>query len=132
MLEPIRTPARSDLEFALGRAYAASGQNREGCRNSCESLLHHADQRGSRCGVRGNEKTSGLHPAPTVAQRKTRAEALVKRTALRRCRRRIPEPRAASRVQSPRPAMELDLADALHRSGRNQDAKQVLSASAVT
>ena len=51
LLEHNRLPARSDVELALGRAYAASGEHSKAVEALCKCLLHHANQRRGGCGL---------------------------------------------------------------------------------
>ncbi len=125
LLEQIRLPLRSDLEFALGRAYAASGQTGKAA-DTLTNIYYTMPASAEADGAFAELKKLPLVPEPTVAQRKTRAEALVSR---RRYADAAEEYRSLANEASPadRPAMQLSLADALHRSGRNRDAKQVLA-----
>ncbi len=125
LLEQIRVPVRSDLELALGRAYAASGQTAKAA-ETLANIYYTMPACAEADGAYAELKKLPLVPEPTVAQRKTRAEALVSR---RRYADAAEEYRSLASEASPndRPAMQLALADALHRSGRNRDAKQVLA-----
>ncbi|MFZ0805661.1 MAG: transglycosylase SLT domain-containing protein [Candidatus Sulfotelmatobacter sp.] len=125
LLEKNRLPARSDLEFTLGRAYAALGQNPKAAAafanvyfnmpTSAEADPAHAEL----------EKLS-LVLAPTSAQHKTRAELLMKarryNDAAEEYRELLIHLSAAER-----PEVELALADALHRASRNREAKAELT-----
>jgi soluble lytic murein transglycosylase len=125
LLEPIRTPERSDLEFALGRAYAASGQNAKAA-ETLTNIYYTMPASAEADAANGELRKLSLVPAPTVSQRKIRAEALVKH---HRYADAAEEYRSLTNETAPpiRPAMQLALADALHRSGRNRDAKQALA-----
>jgi soluble lytic murein transglycosylase len=129
LLEQTRTPVRSDVEFALGRAYAASGQTA----NAAETFanIYYTMPASVEADAAFAElKKIPSAPPPLVSQRKFRADSLFKR---RRYADAADEYRTLANEASPgstdydRPAIELALADALHRSGRNRDAKQVLS-----
>ena len=125
LLEKDRLPARSDIELALGRAYAAMGQTVKAADalgnvyynmpTSAEADIAYSDLK----------KLPGA-PQPTPAQRKTRAELLMK---ARRYNDAADEFREVASHADPasRPAAELALADALHRSGRNREAKSELT-----
>lgn len=124
LLERIRVPIHSDVEFSLGRAYAASGQTAK----AVETLANiYYTMPGS---VEADSAYAELRklpsvPPPTTAQLKARAEGLLSR---RRYAEAADEYRNLVNLASPedRSKMQLALADALHRSGRNRDAKQVL------
>jgi soluble lytic murein transglycosylase len=125
VLEKIRTPTRSDVEFALGRAYAASGQTAKAA-ETLGNIYYTMPASAEADGAYAELKKLLSAPPPTVTQLRTRAEALVSR---KRYAEAADEYRALANQVSPedRPAMQLALADALHRSGRNRDAKQVLA-----
>jgi soluble lytic murein transglycosylase len=124
LLERIRVPTRPDVEFALGRAYAASGQTAK----AAETLGHiyYTMPAATEADAAYAElKQLPSVPPPTVAQLKTRAEALISR---HRYTDAADEYRSLLNAASPddRPKMQLALADALHRGGRNRDAQQEL------
>ncbi len=125
LLEPLRVPVRSDLEFELGRAYAAAGQPAKAAETlaniyytmptSAEADLAYAEL-----------KKLPSAPPPTVTQRKTRALVLLNR---KRYAEAADEYRSLANEASAsdKPSLQLALADALHRGGRNHDAKLVLA-----
>jgi len=125
LLEPLRMPVRSDLEFELGRAYAASGQPAKAAETlanvyytmptSTEADLAYAEL-----------KKLPSAPPPTVTERKTRALVLLNR---KRYAEAADEYRSLANEANPtdKPSLQLALADALHRGGRNHDAKLVLA-----
>ncbi|HEY1657678.1 MAG TPA: transglycosylase SLT domain-containing protein [Candidatus Sulfotelmatobacter sp.] len=125
LLEKIRVPIRSDVEFALGRAYAGAGLNAKAAEtlaNIYYTLPTSAESDAAFIELRKLPSA----PLPTVTQLRTRAMSLVNHKryadAVDAFRSLVSEATLADR-----PAMELALADALHRAGRNRDAKQVLS-----
>jgi len=124
LLEPLRLPVRSDLEFALGRAYAASGQTAK-AGETLENIYYTMPACIEADAAYTEFKKLPSAPPPTVAQRKTRAGALMNKKryaeAADEYRRLINE------TPVDRPLMQLALADALHRAGRNHDAKLVLA-----
>jgi len=77
LLEKDRLPARSDLEFALGRAYAASGQSAK----AAEALgnIYYAMPTSTEADAAYAEmkKLPSASPA-TAAQKKTRGDLLMK------------------------------------------------------
>ncbi len=125
LLEQNRTPVRSDIEFALGRAYAASGKNAKAAEifaniyytmpTAVEADAAHAEL-----------KKLPAVPQATPAQIKTRADALMNHKryaeAADEYRTLVNESSAADRS-----SIRLDLAEALHRGGRNHDVKPVLA-----
>lgn len=125
LLERIREPVRSDVEFALGRAYAASGQTAK----AAETLanIYYTMPASAEADAAYAELTKlPSAPPPSITQLKTRAEGLISR---KRYAEAADEYRSLASQASPedRPKMQLALADALHRSGKNRDAKQALS-----
>jgi len=124
VLERIRTPTRSDVEFALGKAYAALGQ-KEKAAEAFETVYYNMPVSGEADGAHAELQQLSLTPAPTISQRQIRAAELMKR---KRYADAAEEYRSLANEASPptKTAMQLALADALHRAGRNRDAKQVL------
>ncbi len=125
VLEPIRLPTRSDLEFALGRAYAAAGQN-----SKAAETLANIYYTMPTC-VEADAAFAALNklpnvPAPTPAQLKTRADALM-------TKKRYSDAAEAYRTLADqagpevKPTLQLSYVEALHRSGRNRDAKLALA-----
>jgi len=125
LLEKIRAPIRSDVEFAMGRAYAAAGQDAK----AAETLanIYYTMPTCTEADAAYIElRKLPAAPPPTVTQLRTRALALVNH---KRYADAVDAFRSLVNEATPgeRPTMELALADALHRAGRNRDAKQVLS-----
>jgi soluble lytic murein transglycosylase len=125
LLEKIRTPTRSDVEFALGRAYAASGQAGKAA-ETLANIYYTLPAAAEADAAYAELKKLPSAPSPTATQLRTRAEGLV---AHKRYSEATEEYRSLVNRASPedRPKMQLALADALHRSGKNRDAKQVLA-----
>ena len=125
LLEKIRTPTRADVELALGRSFVASGETAKGA-EILENIYY--TMPGSAEADMAYAELSKLPvvPAPTAAQLKTRAEGLTSR---KRYAEAADEYRSLLNQSSPedRPKIQLALADALHRSGKNRDARQVLA-----
>jgi soluble lytic murein transglycosylase len=124
-LEKIRTPIRSDIEFALGRAYAASGQNAKAA-ETLTNIYYTMPTCAEADAAYSELKKLSVAPLPTVAQLRTRAEGLISH---KRYAEAADEYRTLVNQSNSeeRPRMQLALADALHRSGKNKDAKQVLT-----
>ena len=125
LLEQVRGPVRSDLELALGRAYAASGQTTKAA-NTLENIYYTMPASIEADAAYAELKKLPSAPPPTVTQRKTRADGLMNR---RRYADAAEEYRTlANEVSSnDRPPIQVTLAEALHRSGKNRDAKQILA-----
>ncbi|MFZ0994050.1 MAG: transglycosylase SLT domain-containing protein [Candidatus Sulfotelmatobacter sp.] len=129
LLAQDRTPVRSDVELALGRAYAAASQSAKAAEifsNIYYTMPASADADAAYAELR---KLPSV-PPPTASQLKTRADGLMSKKryadAAEEYRNLISEisPNANSTERS---AIQLDLADALHRDGKNRDAKLVLA-----
>jgi soluble lytic murein transglycosylase len=125
LLERIRKPIRSDVELALGRAYAAGGENTKAAEifaNVYYSMPASAEADAAYAAMKNLPNT----PAPTVGQLQIRAEGLISHhryaDAAGEYRSLVNEVAATDRSK-----VELTLADALHRSGNNHEAKQILS-----
>jgi len=125
LLEQIRVPVRSDIEFTLGRSYAASGQTAKAA-ETLENVYYTMPASAEADAAYAELKKLPSVPPPTVIQRKTRADALVSR---HRYTEAADEYRSLVNEASldDRAAMQLALADALHRGGKNRDAKLVLA-----
>jgi len=125
VLESIREPIRSDVEFALGRTFAASGQPAKAAaifENIYYTMPTAVEADAAYSELR---KLPGA-PPPTFAQIKIRADALM-------AKHRYADAADQYRIlvsqssTADRPQMQLALAEALHKSGRNNDAKPVLA-----
>jgi soluble lytic murein transglycosylase len=125
LLEQVRLPTRSDLEFALGRAYAASGQTVKATQ-TFENIYYTMPTSAEADAAYAELQKLPSVPTPTLSQLKTRAEGLMSR---RRYAEAADEYRSLvnEASASDRPSIQLSLADALHRSGKNHDAKLVLA-----
>jgi soluble lytic murein transglycosylase len=125
LLEKDRAPVRSDVEFALGRAYAASGQSAKAAEALANVYYNMPTSAEADAALAEMKKLSGLPPA-TEAQRKTRADLLMK---ARRYGDAADSYRETLALANPadRPAVQIALADALHRNGRNVEARQQLA-----
>jgi soluble lytic murein transglycosylase len=124
LLEKERSPVRSDVEFALGRAYEVVGENQragDAFRNIFYSMPNSAEADDAGAELRK------LHVPGTLAERRTRADLLLKTRhysdAAQEYRDLENEVNAADR-----PAIELSLATALEKSRRSRDAQKVLTA----
>jgi soluble lytic murein transglycosylase len=125
LLEKDRLPARADIELAIGRAYAMLGkQDKAG--EALANVYYNMPTAAEADVARTELKKLPIVPGPTQTQHKTRAELLVK---AKRYSDAIDEYHEALIRTSPadRPAFELALADALHRAGRNREAKAELT-----
>jgi len=124
-LEAIRSPVRSDLEFALGRAYAASGQPAKAAETLANIYYTMPTAVEADAAYAALKKLAAV-PAPTATQLKTRADALMTR---RRYADAADEYRTLANEAgaAEKPGLQLALADALHRCGRNREAKLALA-----
>ncbi len=127
LLEQIRVPVRSDVEFTLGRAYAAAGQNAKAA--EIFSNIYFTMPTATEADAASTElKKLPSAPQPTLTQHKTRADALMSH---HRYAEAADEYRSlvsqAGSNGSDLPVLQLALADALHRGGKNRDAKLVLA-----
>jgi len=125
LLEKDRLPARSDIELAIGKAYAALGQSPKAS-EALGNVYYNMPTSGEADAAYTELKKLSIATQPTPVQRKTRADLLMK---ARRYSDASDEYRELASHATPadRPAAELALADALHRSGRNREAKAELS-----
>jgi soluble lytic murein transglycosylase len=125
LLEKARLPVRSDVEFAIGRAYASLGQTVKAA-ETFENVYYTMPASAEADAAYAELKKLPSIAPPAPAQLKTRVEALMSR---KRYADAAEEYRSLVNMASlaDRPTMQLALADALHRSGRNRDAKQILA-----
>ncbi len=125
LLEKDRLPARSDIELALGKAYAALKQYPKAS-EVLENIYFNMPIAAEADPAYDELKKLPIAFQATMAQRKTRAELLMK---AKRYGDAVDEYRELAIHAAPegRPAAELALADALHRSGRNREAKAELT-----
>jgi soluble lytic murein transglycosylase len=125
LLEQDRTPVRSDVELALGRAYAASGQTAKAA-ETLANIYYTMPASPDADAAYAELKKLPSVPPPTAIQLKTRADGLMSRKryadAADEYRTLVNEATADNK-----PVFQLALADALHRSGRNRDAKLALT-----
>jgi soluble lytic murein transglycosylase len=125
LLEKDRQPVRADVELGLGRAYAATGQSEKAVvalRNVYYNMPTSPEADTASLELK---KIGGAPPVP-LADRRTRADLLSKgrryADAANEYRDLLDEVSLADR-----PSVQLALATALQKSGRNKDAKQLLS-----
>jgi soluble lytic murein transglycosylase len=127
LLEPIRLPVRPDVEFALGRAYAAAGQNTKAAEAFSNIYFTMPTATEADAAYAELKKLPSV-PPPNLTRHTTRADALM---AHHRYAEAADEYRSlvnqASSNGTDLPVLQLALADALHRSGKNRDAKLVLA-----
>jgi len=125
LLEKDRIPARSDIEFAIGKAYAALGQTAKAA-DALANVYYNMPTAPEADAAYAELKKLPSLPPPTLAQRKTRADLLMKAKRYNDATDEYRELASHATAES-RPAAELALADALHRSGRNREAKAELT-----
>jgi soluble lytic murein transglycosylase len=125
LLEKDRQPVRADVELGLGRAYAATGQTEKALAALRNVFYNMPTSPEADTASLELKKIVGA-PAVPLADRRTRADLLSKG-------RRYAD--AANEYRdlldevsgSDRPSVQLALATALQKSGRDKDAKQLLS-----
>jgi soluble lytic murein transglycosylase len=121
LLEKDRLPARSDIEFTLGKAYAAQGQNAKAA-EIFANIYYTMPTAAEADSADAELKKLPVAAAVTPAQRKTRADLLLKARRYNDAADAYRDLLTHSGAEA-RPAAELALADALHRGGRNREAK---------
>jgi soluble lytic murein transglycosylase len=125
LLEKDRLPARSDLELTLGRAYAALGQT-EKAAAPLQNVYYNMPTSPDADAAYAELRKLPQAPAATPAQHRTRGDLQLKG---RRYNDAADEYRELATLTGTegRLAAELALADALHRAGRNREAKAELT-----
>ena len=125
LLEKNRLPARSDIELAIGKAYASLGQSPKAS-EALSNVYYNMPTSAEADAAYAELKKLSIATQPTAAQRKTRADLLMK---ARRYSDAADEYRELASHATPadRVTLELALADALHRGGRNREAKAEVS-----
>ena len=125
LLEKDRLPTRSDIEFTLGKAYAALGQNAKAA-EILANIYYTMPTAPEADGAYAELKKLPTAPAVTAAQRRTRADLLLKARRYNDAADSYRDLLTHAGAEA-RPAAELALADALHRGGRNREAKAELT-----
>lgn len=127
LLEKDRAPVRSDMEFAIGRAYEAAGDNQKAesaFRNVYFNLPNSIESEAA------GKELHKLGVSGTVAERRTRADLLFKAKhyadAAHDYHDLVDEVAPAERSQ-----VQLALAGALEKSGQSHEARQILTAMGV-
>jgi soluble lytic murein transglycosylase len=127
LLEKDRTPVRSDIEFAIGRAYQVLGENDKAAaafRNLYYNLPVSAEADAAGAELRKLKVSGGL------TERRNRADLLYKarrwNEAASEYRDLLDEVSAADR-----PALQLKLATALEKADRSREARQILTSIGV-
>jgi soluble lytic murein transglycosylase len=125
LLEKYRLPARSDIELAVGKAYAALHESAKAS-DALSNVYYKMPTSPDADAAYAELKKLSIAGEPNTTLRKTRADLLMK---ARRYSDAADEYRdlAIHATPAERPAEELALADALHRSGRNREAKAELT-----
>ncbi len=126
-LEANRKPAKPDVELALGRAYIKAGQQAKGgqiLRHLYMTMPTSAEADAASSDLKDLE-ASGVLPPATYAERKQRAELLLRAN---RFSDAVTEYRALVSMAPPEDVSELEvsLGTALRRSGNLKDAAQLL------
>ncbi len=128
LLEERRKPPRADLELALGRAYIAEGQTTKAAailRNIYFKMPTSAPAEPAKSVLDSIASTAAL-PAPSIAERKTRADLLLQG---RRFADAAQDYRGLAHDAPPAdaPSFTAALGYALFRSGREREAQEVLA-----
>jgi soluble lytic murein transglycosylase len=127
LLENDRQPIRSDLKFALGRAYAASGEPAKAVavlRHLYYTLPLSLEASAAEAEMQKLASTPGISPA-SFGDRKNRADLVARG-------RRYPEAVDAYRellneaTPTDKPGIQLALAESMYRSGQSKEAKRLL------
>ena len=125
LLEKDRLPARSDIELAIGRAYAALGQTAKAS-DAFSNIYYNMPTSVDADAANSELKKLSIATQPSAAQRKTRADLLMKAHHYIDAADEYRE-LAMHATPAERPALVLAMADALHRGGRNREAKAEVS-----
>jgi soluble lytic murein transglycosylase len=124
-----RTPVRSDVELALGRAYAATGQTAKAA-EIFENIYYTMPASADADAAYAELRKLPAVPPPTAAQLKARADGLMSKKRYADAAeeyRSLINTISTDSNSTERSAIQLALADALHRDGKNRDAKLVLA-----
>ncbi len=126
LLEKDRQPVRADLELTLGRGYAATGDAAKAgaiFRNLYYTMPLASESNAAQAEL---NKLNGVGlPAVAVAQRKTRADLLVKGKQFGEAANEYRDLLDAVTVAE-RPQIQLAMAEALRRSGNSREARKAL------
>ncbi|HZQ93918.1 MAG TPA: transglycosylase SLT domain-containing protein, partial [Candidatus Sulfotelmatobacter sp.] len=125
LLEKDRLPVRSDIELAVGKAYAALGQTVKAAEAFSNVYFNMPTSPDADAAYSELTKLRGA-PATTTAQRKARAELLIKARRFADAASEFAQ-LAMHATPETRPEAQLALADALHRAGRNREARGELA-----
>lgn len=125
VLEKDRVPARSDIELAVGKAYAALHQTSKAAEAFSNVYFKMPTSPDADAAYAELIKLPGLPPT-TAVQRKARAELLIKARRFADAAGEFAQ-LAIHATPETRPEAQLALADALHRASRNREAKAELA-----
>jgi soluble lytic murein transglycosylase len=129
LLEKDRAPVRSDMEFAIGRAYEAAGDNQKA--ESAFRNVYFNLPNSTEADAAGKELHK-LGISGTPAERRTRADLLFKTKHYADAAREYHDLINGDEVNpADRPQVQLALAAALEKSGQSHDARQILNAMGV-
>jgi soluble lytic murein transglycosylase len=120
---------RSDVELALGRAYAATGQTAKAA-EIFENIYYTMPASADADAAYAELRKLPAVPPPTAAQLKARADGLMSKKRYADAAeeyRSLINTISTDSNSTERSAIQLALADALHRDGKNRDAKLVLA-----
>jgi soluble lytic murein transglycosylase len=120
---------RSDVELALGRAYAAAGQTAKAA-ETLENVYYTMPGSADADAAYLELKKLPSVPPPTATQLKTRADGLMSRKRYAEAAdeyRNLINEISSNSNSTEQSGIQLALAEALHRGGKNRDAKLVLA-----
>jgi soluble lytic murein transglycosylase len=133
LLEKDRDPIRSDLELLLGRAYSAAGDPAKAVavfRHLYFNLPLSPEAAAAQSELQKLASTPGISPPP-FSDRKSRADLLARG-------KKYPEAADAYRellsdaAPADKPSIQLALAESLHHSGHDREARQLLDSVQIT
>ncbi len=127
LLEKDRAPVRSDVEFAIGRAYEAAGDNQKAA-SAFRNVYFNLPNSGEADAAGTELRKLGI--SGSIAERRTRADLLFK---ARRYSDAAHDYHDLVEEVSPesRPEVQLKLAGALEKSGSSHDARHILASMGV-
>ncbi|HUR37541.1 MAG TPA: transglycosylase SLT domain-containing protein [Terriglobales bacterium] len=123
ILENNRVPARADVELSLGQAYRDAGRTDDATK-ALRQVYFQMPLSGEADEAAAVLQSIGAFDSTSAEMRKQRADLLIKG---KRYTQAIKELRALS-AESPAPAYQVALANALYKSDREEEARKVLTA----
>jgi soluble lytic murein transglycosylase len=125
LLERHRQPVRADVELALGRAYAASGDTTRAADTFRRLFIAIPTSSEAQAAKADFQKLGPAVSQPTFAERKMRAELLLKARRYSDAAQELRELSAGAKAED-KPAVDVALAVAFLRSGRQKESREML------